>query len=117
MAEIDKLLVVGSGGREFALMQEALESDDVGQVYSTRGNNAVNIGIEDVVNTGIGDKDIQTIGSFAVEEDIDLVIVSDQAGWLRRWQGSRRLRTRPARRSPQSLRYYRPRKQRRLLRR
>lgn len=78
MAELESVLVVGGGGREFALLDEALQSG-VSKVYSTRGEDAVNIGIEGVVNTGLGDKNIKGIGSFASQEEIDLVIVGPEA--------------------------------------
>ena len=82
MADVDKLLVVGSGGREFTILQEALRTG-VSKVYSTRGANAVNMGIEDVINTGLGEKNIAAIGSFASQEEIDLVIVGPEAPLIR----------------------------------
>jgi phosphoribosylamine--glycine ligase len=78
MADVEKLLVVGGGGREFALIDEALRAN-VQTVYSTRGEGAVDIGIEEVVNTGLGEKDIRAIGTFASLEQIDLVIVGPEA--------------------------------------
>ena len=76
MADVEKLLIVGSGGREFALIDEAIRSG-VSNVYSTRGENAVNIGIEGVVNTGLGE-DPNEIASWAQLEEMDLVIVGTE---------------------------------------
>jgi phosphoribosylamine--glycine ligase len=78
VSEVEKLLVVGSGGREFSLLEEALRAS-VKHVYSTRGEDAVNLGIEGVINTGLGDKDIAGIGAFASQEEIDLVVVGPEA--------------------------------------
>jgi phosphoribosylamine--glycine ligase len=78
MTEVNKLLVVGSGGREFALMEEALRAG-VQDVFSTRRENAVNYGIEGVLNTGLGEKDFDAIGKFAVENKVQLVVVGPEA--------------------------------------
>lgn len=77
MAGIENVLVVGDGGREGALLKEALQYG-VPKVYSTRGEDAVNIGLEDVINTGLG-SNIGDIGSFASQEALDLVIVGPEA--------------------------------------
>jgi phosphoribosylamine--glycine ligase len=76
MSEVGNLLVVGGGGREFALIQEALRSG-VQNVYSTRGEDAVDIGIEGVHNTGIGE-DPHDIGSWSRLEEMDLVVVGPE---------------------------------------
>ena len=78
MTDIERLLVVGGGGREFALLGEGLRSG-ISKVYSTRGEDAINIGIEDVINTGLGDKNVEAIGSFAAQEEIDLVVIGPEA--------------------------------------
>ncbi|MEO8862812.1 MAG: phosphoribosylglycinamide synthetase C domain-containing protein [Candidatus Saccharimonadales bacterium] len=78
MADVERLLVVGSGGREFAIIDEAIHSG-VERVYSTRGEDAVSLGIEGVINTGIGEKNVSSIGTFAAQENIDLVIVGPEA--------------------------------------
>ncbi len=78
VADVERLLVVGGGGREFALLDEALKTG-VDHVFSTRGTDAVNRGIEGVINTGLGDKDVRAIGEFAAQEAIDLVIVGPEA--------------------------------------
>jgi phosphoribosylamine--glycine ligase len=77
VADVESLLIVGSGGREFTLIEEALRSG-VKNVYSTRGQDAVNYGIENVINIGLGE-DIEKIGSFAADEQIDLVLVGPEA--------------------------------------
>lgn len=78
MADIERLMVVGSGGREFALLEET-QRVGVPRVYSTRGGEAVNIGIEGVINTGIGDKDVKVIGAYASLEEIELVVIGPEA--------------------------------------
>jgi phosphoribosylamine--glycine ligase len=76
MADVERLLVVGGGGREFTFIEEALRTG-VKKVYSTRSVDAVNIGIEGVINTGIGE-DPQAIGSWAGLEEMDLVVVGPE---------------------------------------
>lgn len=77
MAELESVMVVGDGGREAALLKEVLDSG-VLHVYSTRGEDAVDIGLEGVVNTGMGN-DIEAIGSFASQERLGLVVVGPEA--------------------------------------
>jgi phosphoribosylamine--glycine ligase len=81
VAELESVLIVGSGGREFALLEEAMRS--VRDVYSTRGDDAVDIGIEGVINTGLGEKDLARIGSFAAQEEIGLVVCGPEGPLVR----------------------------------
>lgn len=78
MAEIEKFFVVGGGGRETEIMREAI-AEGVPNVYSTRSEDAVNIGLEGVINTGLGEKDIEGITSWARQEGIDLVAIGPEA--------------------------------------
>lgn len=78
MAEIESLLVVGDGGREAEMLRKALE-EGVSEVFSTRGKDAVNYGLEGVMNTGLGSNDIDGITSWARQEKIDLVAVGPEA--------------------------------------
>lgn len=77
MAGLKSMLVVGGGGREVALMREGLEAGV--KTFSTRSEEAVNFGIEDVINTGLGDKDIEGIASWAAQEKIGLVAIGPEA--------------------------------------
>lgn len=76
MSDVENLLVVGSGGREFALIDEALKSG-VSHVYSTRGEDAVDFGIEGVINTGTGE-DPKSIAGWSRIDDMDLVVIGPE---------------------------------------
>lgn len=76
MSELEKVLIVGDGGREYALIAEAIGSG-VSTVYSTREEDSINIGIESVQNMGLGG-DIAAIVDFAVQKKVDLVVVGPE---------------------------------------
>lgn len=67
-----KVLVIGSGGREHALIWKISQSADVDKIYATPGNG----GISDLAeNVSIGIKDVGRLVSFAKENNIDLTVV------------------------------------------
>ncbi len=68
-----KLLVVGGGGREHAIIKKLRENKDIETIYALPGN----AGMEnDAVVTGIGAKDIPAIVEFAVRNAVDFAVVA-----------------------------------------
>ena len=68
-----KLLVVGSGGREHAIIKKLRENPDVTEIYALPGNGGI---AADATCVAIGAKDIDGIVSFAVEHKIDYAVVA-----------------------------------------
>ncbi len=68
-----KVLVVGGGGREHAIIKKIKENKAVTEIYALPGNGGI---AADAVCVDIGAKDIDGIVSFAVEESIDYAIVA-----------------------------------------
>lgn len=68
-----KLLVVGSGGREHALVKALKKSPEVGTIYVLPGNGGM---ARDAVCVPIGAKDIPGIVAFARQHDIDFAVVA-----------------------------------------
>ncbi len=68
-----KLMVVGGGGREHAIIKKLAENPSVEVIYALPGNG----GMEgDAICTGIGAKDIDAIVNFAKENAIDFAVVA-----------------------------------------
>ena len=67
-----KLLVVGSGGREHALIRKLKENPTVETIYALPGNG----GMEEAVCVNIGAKDIPAIVEFAVTHGVDYAVVA-----------------------------------------
>lgn len=66
------ILVIGSGGREHALVARLSESPDVGRLFALPGN----AGMESVATlVPIGAKELDRIVAFAKQEKIDFVVV------------------------------------------
>ncbi|UCE26214.1 MAG: phosphoribosylamine--glycine ligase [Candidatus Coatesbacteria bacterium] len=72
----DKVLVVGGGGREHALVLALYQSDGVGKVYAAPGNAGTASFAE---NVDIGDGDIPALRDFASKKSIDLTVVGPEA--------------------------------------
>lgn len=70
-----KVLVIGSGGREHALVWKIAQSKLVSKVYCAPGNP----GIKEAVNVPIDAEDIKGLLSFAQNESIDLTVVGPEA--------------------------------------
>ncbi|MBI4598087.1 MAG: phosphoribosylamine--glycine ligase [Candidatus Omnitrophica bacterium] len=71
-----KVLVVGSGGREHALIWKLSQSPEVSQLFCAPGNG----GIGDLAElVDIGAEDIESLAEFAESKDIDLTIVGPEA--------------------------------------
>ena len=68
-----KILVVGGGGREHAIVRKLLESPKVEKLYCAPGNGGISCDAECV---NIGAMDIDGVVNFAKEKNIDLVFVA-----------------------------------------
>lgn len=68
-----KLMVIGSGGREHAIIKKLKENPAVEVIYALPGNGGM---AGDAVNVNIGAKDIPAIVDFAVKEGIDYAVVA-----------------------------------------
>lgn len=68
-----KLLVVGGGGREHAIIKKLKESKKVDIIYCLPGNGGIE---RDAACVPIGASDIDGIVKFAVEKKIDLTVVA-----------------------------------------
>jgi phosphoribosylamine--glycine ligase len=70
-----KILVVGSGGREHALVWKLAQSDAVAKVFTAPGNPGTAIHGE---NVPIKADDIEGLKAFALKEGIDLTVVGPE---------------------------------------
>ncbi len=68
-----KLIVVGSGGREHAIIKKLLENPTVEKIYALPGNGGI---ANDAECVNIGAKDIDGIVKFAVDNKIDYAVVA-----------------------------------------
>lgn len=68
-----KILVVGSGGREHAIIRKLKESPKCEKIYAAPGNGGISYDAECI---SIGAMDIEGMVSFAKEKAIDLVFVA-----------------------------------------
>ena len=68
-----KLLVVGGGGREHAIIKKLKENPSVTEIFATPGNGGI---AKDAICVNIGAKDIDAIVNFAVENGIDYAVVA-----------------------------------------
>ena len=69
-----KLLVVGGGGREHAIIKKLRENPEVETVYALPGNGG--IAADAVCVPEIGAKDIEKIVEFAVSHSVDFAVVA-----------------------------------------
>ncbi len=68
-----KILVVGGGGREHAIIKKIKENESVEKIYALPGNGGI---ARDAQCVNIGAKDIENIVAFAVENKIDYAVVA-----------------------------------------
>ena len=68
-----KLLVVGGGGREHAIIKKLKENPEVEKIFALPGNGGIAADAECVP---IGAKDIEAIVAFAVEQQVDYAVVA-----------------------------------------
>ncbi len=67
------ILVVGSGGREHAIIKSLKKSSKISKIYALPGNGGI---AADAQCVNIGAKDIDGIVNFAVENKIDFAVVA-----------------------------------------
>jgi len=68
-----KLLVVGGGGREHAIIKKLKVNPEVTEIFATPGNGGI---AKDATCVNIGAKDIDAIVQFAVDTRIDYAVVA-----------------------------------------
>ena len=68
-----KIMVVGGGGREHAIIKKLKESKGVTEIYALPGNGGI---AKDAVCVPVGATDIDAIVDFAVKEKIDYAVVA-----------------------------------------
>ena len=68
-----KIMVVGCGGREHAIIKKIKENKNVEKIYALPGNGGM---ADDAECVNIGAKDIDAIVSFALENKIDFAVVA-----------------------------------------
>ena len=68
-----KIMVVGGGGREHAIIKKLKENKEVTEIYALPGNGGI---ARDAVCVDIGAKDIDAIVAFATEKGIDYAVVA-----------------------------------------
>ncbi len=68
-----KILVVGGGGREHAIIKKLKENPTVDTIFALPGNGGI---AADAVCVNVGAKDIEGIVAFAVENKIDYAVVA-----------------------------------------
>ena len=68
-----KILVIGGGGREHAIIKKLKENKTVTEIFAAPGNGGI---AKDATCVDIGAKDIEKIVAFAVENAIDYAVVA-----------------------------------------
>lgn len=68
-----KVMVIGSGGREHALIKKLKENREIEVLYALPGNGGI---ASDAVCVPVGAKDIDGQVRFAVENGIDFAVVA-----------------------------------------
>ncbi len=68
-----KLMVVGGGGREHAIIKKLKENKNVKEIFALPGNGGMK---DDATLVNIGAKDIEAIVAFAKENKIDYAVVA-----------------------------------------
>lgn len=68
-----KILVIGSGGREHAVIKKIKENKNVSEIYAMPGNGGIE---KDAVCVNINPTDIESVKDFAYKNKIDYAIVT-----------------------------------------
>ena len=68
-----KVMVVGGGGREHAIIKKLKENQKIETIYALPGNGGI---AADAVCVNIGAKEIDKLADFATEHQIDLAVVA-----------------------------------------
>ncbi|MBI4343610.1 MAG: phosphoribosylamine--glycine ligase [Candidatus Omnitrophica bacterium] len=71
-----RILVIGSGGREHALLWKLSQSSEVDKLYCAPGNGGIGE-LAEVVD--VGSEDVEALAEFAENQDIDLAVVGPEA--------------------------------------
>ena len=67
-----KIMVVGSGGREHAIIKKIKENPQVTELYALPGNGGI---AKDATCVDIAAKDVEGVVAFAKEKGIDFAVV------------------------------------------
>ena len=70
-----KIFVIGSGGREHALVWALRRSPQVKQIYSATNNAGI---LNQTIRAGVDPKSIDSVDDFAAREKIDLVVIGPE---------------------------------------
>lgn len=70
------VLVVGSGGREHAIVDALSRSPQVSKIYCAPGNAGIG---EQAINVPLKDTDVEGLKAFALENKVDLTVVGPEA--------------------------------------
>ena len=68
-----KVLVVGGGGREHAIIKKLKENKDISKIFALPGNGGI---AKDAICVNISACDIKAICDFAIKENIDYAVVT-----------------------------------------
>ena len=68
-----KVMVIGSGGREHAIIKKLKESDKIDVIYALPGNGGMK---DDAILVQIGATELDKICDFAVDNKIDFAVVA-----------------------------------------
>ena len=68
-----KLLVVGSGGREHAIIKKLKQNKSVTEIFAIPGNGGI---AKDATCVNIGAKEVDKIAEFAIQNKIDYAVVA-----------------------------------------
>ena len=68
-----RVLVVGGGGREHAIIKKLKESPEITQLYCAPGNGGI---AEDATCAPLGATDVEAIAAYASQEKLDYVVVA-----------------------------------------
>ena len=68
-----KIMVVGGGGREHAIIKKLKENKDISKIYALPGNGGIAMDAECV---NIDAKDLESIKNFSLEQKIDYAVVA-----------------------------------------
>ena len=74
--DMKKVLVVGGGGREHAIVDALSRSPQVSEIFCAPGNAGIGLIAR---NVPIKDTDVQALKQFAIDNEIDLTVVGPEA--------------------------------------
>ena len=74
-----KVMVVGGGGREHAIIKKLKENKSITEIFALPGNGGM---ANDATCVPIGAKDTEKIVEFAAKEKIDYAVVAPDDPWF-----------------------------------